>query len=168
MSIPTTQICRWEFEGHFISTDPSLLPLDKVNEALASDRMPWARALSEDELRVMVDSSVLFGLYTESEDSTPVFVGMARLVTDKVTFAYLTDVWISESSEGHGLGTWMIECVGEWAKRMPSLRQLALITGQGKKENFYAGKLGTMRFEDIGPNVNARCFVKPGPAGSFR
>lgn len=167
MSLPTTQIQKWEREQHLISTDTSLIPPDTLNDALGSDRMHWATRLSAEELHVMVNSSVCFGLYDMTRE-TPAFFGFARLVTDRVTFVYLTDVWISEEREGQGLGSWLIECVREWTEQMPNMRQLTLITGAGKKEEYYAKKLGTTRFEDIKPGLQAKCFVKPGPAGCFR
>jgi GNAT superfamily N-acetyltransferase len=38
-------------------------------------------------------------------------VGLARVVTDYATFAWLCDVFILEPHRGQGLGKWLIECV---------------------------------------------------------
>ena len=36
---------------------------------------------------------------------------IARVVTDRATFAYLCDVWIDAAGRGAGLGKWLVECV---------------------------------------------------------
>ena len=38
-------------------------------------------------------------------------VGLARVVSDKATFAWLCDVYILPEHRGHGLGKWLVECV---------------------------------------------------------
>lgn len=166
MSLPTTQVHQWTRDGYLISTDSSLIPLDTLNVALDSDLLHWARALSPEELTVMVNSSACFGLYgTSASPAKPALIGFARLVTDRVTFAYLTDVYVLPEHGGLGLGSWLIDCVKEWVDLMPNLRQLTLITGKGKKEEYYARKLGTTSIENLKATVGV--FVAKGPAGSF-
>lgn len=114
----------------------------------------------------MVNSSACFGLYgTSASPAKPALIGFARLVTDRVTFAYLTDVYVLPERGGLGLGSWLIDCVKEWVDLMPNLRQLTLITGKGKKEEYYARKLGTTSIENLKATVGV--FVAKGPAGSF-
>ncbi len=38
-------------------------------------------------------------------------VGLVRVISDYTTFAYLCDVFVLESHQGQGLGTWMMRCV---------------------------------------------------------
>ena len=41
----------------------------------------------------------------------PKQIGLARLITDYVTIAYLTDVYVLEEYQGKGLGTWLLGAV---------------------------------------------------------
>jgi GNAT superfamily N-acetyltransferase len=68
----------WTRDGFLISTDPSLIPLNAVNDAFASDMIYWATRLPEDVLREMIDKSVCFGLYspTSTLPSDAAGVGM--------------------------------------------------------------------------------------------
>jgi GNAT superfamily N-acetyltransferase len=38
-------------------------------------------------------------------------IGLARVITDKATFAYLADVFIDEDYRGRGLSKWMMEVI---------------------------------------------------------
>jgi GNAT superfamily N-acetyltransferase len=38
-------------------------------------------------------------------------VGLARVITDSATYAYLCDVYVLEDHRGKGLGKWLVECV---------------------------------------------------------
>lgn len=77
--------------------------------------------------------------------ANPRQIGLARLITDEVSFAYLTDVYILDEFQGKGLGTWLIKCVDEALSSWQELRRLILITSLGK--NFYAEKLNMKEFE---------------------
>lgn len=168
MSIPTTQVHEWSRDKFLISTDPAMIPLESLNDALGSDHLFWAKRVSDQEIKVLVDSSVCFGVYQVHDNpagqTKQPLVGFARLVTDKVTFAYLTDVYVLPEWEGRGLGSWTIDCVKEWLALMPNLRQFTLIAGGGK-DKYYARKLGTSKIEDL--SSNAGIYVATGPAGSF-
>ena len=49
--------------------------------------------------------------------------------------------------QGKGLGTWLVECVDEVLEGMEGLRRAILVTGEGKREEFYERKLGMRRVE---------------------
>jgi GNAT superfamily N-acetyltransferase len=51
-------------------------------------------------------NSICFGVF-EAEKQ----VGFARVVSDRTTFAYICDVFVLESHQGRGLGTWLMQCV---------------------------------------------------------
>lgn len=167
ISLPTDQVKQWTREDFLISTDPSLIPLADLNNALASEQMFWAVPLTDDELELMIRTSVCFGLYHVEDDSTgkPALIGLARLVTDRVTFAYLTDVYVLPNWGARGLGSWLTDCVKEWVDMVPKLRQFVLITGQGKKEEYYGKKFGTARLESL--KASACILVAKGSAGTF-
>ena len=61
----------WSRDGFFISTDPSLIPLQSLNAALGSDMVYWAKAIPEDALQQMLDSSLSFGLYSPTSSLPP-------------------------------------------------------------------------------------------------
>ena len=50
-------------------------------------------------------NSLCFGVY---ETASGAQVGLARVVTDHATFAYLCDVYVLEEHRGHGLGKCMM------------------------------------------------------------
>jgi GNAT superfamily N-acetyltransferase len=54
-------------------------------------------------------------------------VGLARVVTDYATFAYLCDVYVLESHRGRGLGKWLMECVMAHPE-LQGLRRFNLVT----------------------------------------
>jgi len=151
----------WSRDKYLISTDSSLIPIPKLNDFFASDDIYWATPVPEDVMLEMLESSLCFGLYqlpegnqsslTETTPSTPSpesFIGIARGVTDFATFFYLTDVYIEPSSQGAGLGTWMMECVQEIIESMPYLRRSLLFTGDWKRSvPFYEKVLGMQVME---------------------
>jgi len=167
MSLPTTKQHEWSRDGFIISTDQTLIDHSSLNKAFASDQLPWATELSSDELNVMLSRSICFGLYSataeladtqtssthheeHSEDPRPAMIGLARLITDCTTMAYLTDVYVLPEWRGRGLGSWLVECVKEWWDLMPSGRRLMLIASEGKREEYYAKALSSGRMEDEG------------------
>ncbi|TVY19052.1 hypothetical protein LARI1_G002025 [Lachnellula arida] len=160
MSTPT----EWYRDQYLVSTSPSLLQPAAVNEAFKSDSMYWAKPIGESLVKKMLEKSLCFGLY-ELPSSTssiagksgPCQIGLARIITDEVTFAYLTDVYVLEEFKGKGLGTWLIECVEAHVMKWPELRQLMLITSHTNK--FYEDKLGVKPFPqgvDNGPSIFSR------------
>jgi hypothetical protein len=83
---------------YLISTSRTFLSHDFIQTAFEDAAMYWAEAMSPSSLRLMLDNSCTLGLYIqdkrEDSESGPVFtqIGIARIITDYVTFAYLTDV----------------------------------------------------------------------------
>ncbi|KAK1981473.1 acetyltransferase [Colletotrichum cereale] len=115
----------WTKDSYLISTDASLISIPDLNAAFASDSFYWATSLPEPAMQEMLQNSLCFGLHS----TTPRLVGFARLVTDLVTFAYVTDVWVDPSAQGRGLGGWLVGCVQETIESMPHLRRSLLFTG---------------------------------------
>jgi GNAT superfamily N-acetyltransferase len=156
---PKHQHRTWIRDSYLISTDPSLIPIRKLNAWFASDDIYWANSLPEDAMREMLQSSLCFGLFNtkpKQEANPPStsalpeesFIGIARCITDFTTFIYLTDVYIEPSSQGNGLGTWMMKCVQEVIESMPHLRRSLLFTGDWKRSvPFYEKILGMQVFE---------------------
>jgi ribosomal protein S18 acetylase RimI-like enzyme len=87
-----------------ISTDRRRLQLEIVHGYLT--RSYWAKGVSREVVERAIEYSLCFGLYDGQAQ-----VGFARVVTDRATFAYLSDVFVLESHRGRGLGKWLVEFV---------------------------------------------------------
>jgi GNAT superfamily N-acetyltransferase len=118
-----------ERDGFVISTDPSRLDASAVFEFLAQTQ--WWNELTPESLHRALRNSLCFSLLQADRQ-----IGLARVITDSVTYAYLCDVYIVEERRGHGLGSWLIQSVLEH----PQLRQIkrvCLITHDAQP--FYLG-----------------------------
>jgi GNAT superfamily N-acetyltransferase len=87
-----------------ISTDPARLDLDAVHAYIS--RSYWATGRPREVQARAMDNSLCFGVYHREAQ-----IGLARVVTDYATFAYLCDVYILEEYQGQGLGKWLMACV---------------------------------------------------------
>ena len=87
-----------------ISTDPARLDVDAITDLLA--RAYWAQGRTREMIARYLQHSLVFGLYDGSLQ-----IGLARIVSDYTTFAWLCDVFIHEDYRGHGLGKWLMETV---------------------------------------------------------
>ncbi|KAJ4420072.1 hypothetical protein N0V85_000726 [Neurospora sp. IMI 360204] len=178
---PKDQIRTWTREvGNEIytySTDPSLVDLAALNAALASDTVWWGRDLPEEALKRMVEHSYNFGLYVaekgdddqaDKKDNSkqPQMVGFARLITDYVTFGYLTDVYVLPEYQGKGLGAWMMECLNEALEQWPELRRVVLFTGDAYAAKLYERALGMRDTKEKGGKLMV--MQKTGPAAVAR
>jgi len=154
---------------YVIHTDPDLIPVDKLNEAYSSAEMHWVPGKMDAKVaREMLENSLCFGLY-EEVGPNPInprvplpeleFIGIARCVTDFVTFVYLTDTWVRPDKQGTGLGTWLIKCVQELIDEMPDLRKVMLATSSWERSVPFYKKL--MRMEVYGGEVSERERFEP-------
>jgi ribosomal protein S18 acetylase RimI-like enzyme len=126
-----------------ISTDRSRLDLDRALAILhATD---WAAAMPREVLARAIENSVCFGVYRGQE-----LVGLARVVSDLATYAYLTDVVIAEAHRGRGLGRWLVECILAHPD-FQSLRRITLLTrdAQGLYARFGFGPLAGTTYMEI-------------------
>ncbi len=82
----------------------------------------------------------------------PSLIGFARAITDRVTFFYLTDVYMLPEWQGQGLGKWLIQCVQEVVEDMPYLRRSMCVVGHGREDaQAFYGKL--MKMEKLGEDT---------------
>ncbi len=94
----------FERDGYSISTDPARLDLDAIHAYLV--RAYWCEGIPRQTMERAMANSLCFGLFRGKNQ-----VGLARVVTDSATFAYLCDVYVLEDHRGKGLGKWLMECV---------------------------------------------------------
>jgi N-acetylglutamate synthase-like GNAT family acetyltransferase len=116
--------------GVRISTDPQDLDLDWVYPAL-SDRAYWALGRSRDQVERSIRNSLCFGAY----DADGRQVGIARVITDEATFAWICDVFVDESARGQGIGQALMAAIVADA-RLQGLRRMVLATRDA--ETLYA------------------------------
>lgn len=95
----------WQRTTFVISDDPTRLQLDVIHGFLT--RSYWAVGISLETVQRSILHSVPFGMYTDQGEQ----IGFARVISDRTTFAYLSDVFVLEAWRGQGLGTWLVECI---------------------------------------------------------
>jgi GNAT superfamily N-acetyltransferase len=91
-------------DAYVISTDQSLLDRPTIHAFLAQTY--WSPGVPREIVDRALDNSCVFGMYRDGEQ-----VGLARVITDYATFAYIADVFILPAFRGQGLGVWLIEVV---------------------------------------------------------
>ena len=112
---------EWKRGTLSISTEPSRIDRDLVHEFLR-DRSYWASGIPRDVVDRSIDNALCFGVYDGGAQ-----VGLARVVTDRATFAYLADVFVLESHRGRGIAKWLMEVVKEHPD-LQGLRRWILMT----------------------------------------
>ncbi|EWZ85610.1 hypothetical protein FOCG_12598 [Fusarium oxysporum f. sp. radicis-lycopersici 26381] len=137
----------WQKDQFVISTDPNLFPISQLSDIFNSSEFYWTSALSPEAFKEVLHNSLSFGIYDSAQSPSPEspgkLIGLARLVTDFVTFAYLTDVWVDPTYQGKGLGSWLVRCIQETLDEMPDLRRAMLLTGDWERSvPFYERLLG--------------------------
>jgi GNAT superfamily N-acetyltransferase len=108
---------RYEFR---VSTDPRLLQVAVVHDFLRQTY--WAKDISQELVAKALDGSLCFGLYQGEKQ-----IGLARVITDRATFAYLSDVFVLDDYQGQGLGQWLVGCVMAYPE-LQGLRRIMLST----------------------------------------
>jgi GNAT superfamily N-acetyltransferase len=120
-----TAVFEWQRGEYTVSTDAARLDIDVIYGYL--DRAYWSSGIPRETVERAVQRSLCFGLF-EGETQ----IGFARAVTDSTTFAYICDVFVLESHQGKGLGTWLMRCVMQHPE-MRGLRRCQLITRDAHK-----------------------------------
>jgi ribosomal protein S18 acetylase RimI-like enzyme len=91
--------------GEFtITTDPAAADVDAVHAFLS--RSYWAEGIPRETVARAIANSIPFSLFRGTDQ-----VGLARVITDRATFAYLSDVYIVESCRGQGLSHWLMDTI---------------------------------------------------------
>jgi GNAT superfamily N-acetyltransferase len=105
---------------YWITTDSQKLDLKAIHAYLS--RSFWAEGIPRETMAKAIANSLCFGLFDGGEQ-----IGLARVVTDRATFAYLCDVYVLETHQGRGLGKWLIESVMAHPD-LQGLRRFQLVT----------------------------------------
>ena len=94
----------WQKDQFSISTDKSRLDQAYIQEKLSGTY--WAQDIPISIVERSIENSLCFGVYHEEKQ-----IGLARIITDRATFAYLCDVFIDESYRGLGLSKWLMSVI---------------------------------------------------------
>jgi len=103
-----------------VSTDPGRLDAVAVHAFLTTSY--WATDIPLELVERSLSGSLCFGLYTPEGQ-----VGLVRVITDKATFAYMSDVYVLPEHRGQGLGRWLVDCVMQ-SPQLQGLRRWMLVT----------------------------------------
>jgi len=118
---------QWEHGIYTVRTDPDAVDHDAVYEFLS--KAPWAYGLTREALVRALRNSLCFSLFEETRQ-----IGLARVISDYSTYAYLCDVYVVEQQRGLGLGSWLVRCVLNHPD-IKCLKRIALITHDA--QDFY-------------------------------
>jgi len=104
-----------------ISSDPGRLQIDVIHDFL-SHRAYWSKGIPRAVIEQAIKNSLCFGVYNGPDQ-----VGFARVITDRATYAYLSDVFILEEHRGRGLSKQLIETIMQHPD-LQGLRRWSLAT----------------------------------------
>lgn len=104
-----------------LSDDPARLDLDAIHSYLS--RSYWAATRSKEVIARSLAHSLCIGTYTAAGHQ----VGLARVVSDYATFAYLCDVYVLEDHRGHGLAKAALRLIAAHPQ-LQQLRRFQLVT----------------------------------------
>jgi GNAT superfamily N-acetyltransferase len=124
-------------DDYLVSTNEQLLDVGFICRGL--NRTYWAEHRTRATVEESIKNSLCFGVYRKEPFEQ---VGFARVVTDKVTFSWICDVFIEEDSRGSGLGKWLMRCVTDH----PIVKSTLNILGTRDAHGLYE-KYGFVRYE---------------------
>ena len=104
-----------------ISTDVSRFDIDAIHAFLSREAY-WSLGIPRDVVARALANSVAAGAFSGEHQ-----VGLARVVTDKATFAWLCDVFVLEAHRGRGVAQRMLSALREHPD-LQGLRRWVLAT----------------------------------------
>jgi len=107
--------------GPVISTAAADIDLDVVHDFLSRESY-WCRGVPRAVVEKGIANSLCFSARLDGR-----FVGFARVVTDRATFAYLCDVFVLPQARGRGVSKAMMAAIDAHAD-LQGLRRFLLAT----------------------------------------
>jgi GNAT superfamily N-acetyltransferase len=87
-----------------ITMDADRMDLEAIHAFLTESY--WSPGIPIASVERAMANSLCFGLFHRQSQ-----VGLARVITDKATFAYLADVYVLEPHRGLGLSKWLLQVI---------------------------------------------------------
>lgn len=136
---------QWHRGGYTIDTDRQRLDMNTIVQFThwLHGTHPSGDRGADTIYRSWDASGVVMGVYFGDA-----LVGCARVVTDFVSVAYLTDVFILPEHRGRGVGSWMMECL----MSHPDLGTVGWLLHTRDAHKLYA----SVGFEQIGERLMER------------
>ena len=145
--------------GYRLSHDPADLQLEVIHGYLS--RSYWSPGIPRHLVAKAIEHSLTVGAFAPSGAQ----VGFARMVTDHVSFGYLSDVFVLEQHRGKGLGHALTRALLE----LPEVRGFrTLLLATRDAHGLYAD-CGFERIEDPARFMQIRRpgnYPGPAPAGA--
>lgn len=113
-----------------ISLNHADLQMDLIHQWLSTSY--WSPGIRRD----VVDRAFANSLIAAAFNSSGTQIGVARVITDRATFAYLCDVFVDESHRGRGISKQMLDALFAHPD-LQTLRHWALATRDA--HSLYAG-----------------------------
>jgi len=136
-------------DGYEISTDQSRLDIAAIHAYLT--RSYWSPGIPLEVVERAARASLCFGLYEMTQGRQ---VGLARVVTDYATFAYLCDVYVLEDHRGRGLSKRLMQAVMSHPA-LAGARRAMLATRDAH------GLYRQFEFRDVGTSQTLMEIVRP-------
>lgn len=119
-----TRRVQWIRGSWLVSDERARLDLDLIHGCLTSSY--WAPGIPREVVARSLEHSLAFGLF-RTDGGRERQIGFARVITDRATFAYLSDVFVLEEERGQGLAKFLLECVHAHPE-LQGLRRWLLVT----------------------------------------
>lgn len=102
----------WMDNGFIISTNKKYLDVNVIHNYLSQEAY-WSVGIpKETVIKSINNTSLCFGIYKGDDNDKPFEqVGFARVITDSVTFGYLSDVFILPQYQKLGLSKWLMDII---------------------------------------------------------
>lgn len=131
-----------------VTSDPSAVDVDAVHAYLRTSY--WAEDVPRDIVARGIANSIPFSVLHGTRQ-----VGFARVITDRATFAYLSDVYILEPYRGKGLARRLMDAVMAHPD-LQGLRRFSLTTRDAE------GLYRRYGFSDLATRSKHLEIVRPG------
>ena len=143
---------EWSKENFVVTCDPAKFDQAVISEFLGSSY--WSKGIPAATVEKSLNGSLCFALLDGKRQ-----IGLARVISDYATIAYLGDVFVLPEYRGRGLSKWLMECVVSHPD-LQGLRRWILATsdahGLYQKFGFTALKRPEIFMERHDPEVYAR------------
>lgn len=152
------RILDWQRGPYLIRTGLELVDMDVVHGFLSCDAY-WSKNIPREVVQRGLENCLAFGMYDTGRlrpDGRPAQIGLARVITDRATFAYVSDVFVLTAYRGQGLSKWLMEVVMAHPD-LQGLRRWMLLTadahGLYQRFGFAAPAQPERILERVTPNV---------------